>query len=260
MKNNKKFVLAAGAAALGLVAATGVTSGFAWFAVNDAATITSMNVTAKTDSPYLLVREGGEFADADTFRGTTAPNIAKEDITFTDANVELKPAAYGFNAAALEDLSYSKLATKSNWYTAAGTSWQNGARSGDKTALTNDNFTAYVMQKTITVGLLKGSPAIDGLKLNSVTITLADEDNGVAGLSVYVASHTTGSTAPKSFGASTDAPAFNITPVSSESFDDDDLAILDIYYFIDGEVSTVTLEKAALLAGSIAFDIGVANA
>ena len=35
MKNNKKLVVLAGAAALGLVAATGITSGFAWFATNN---------------------------------------------------------------------------------------------------------------------------------------------------------------------------------------------------------------------------------
>ncbi|MBQ2053298.1 MAG: hypothetical protein II494_06475, partial [Bacilli bacterium] len=55
MKNNKKLVVLAGAAALGLVAATGVTSGFAWFAVNSQVTATGLTVNAKSNAAYLLI-------------------------------------------------------------------------------------------------------------------------------------------------------------------------------------------------------------
>lgn len=66
MKNNKKLVVLAGAAALGLVAATGVTSGFAWFAVNTSVSATSLNVKAKTNASYLLINTSAAVADTAT--------------------------------------------------------------------------------------------------------------------------------------------------------------------------------------------------
>ena len=86
MKNNKKLVVLAGAAALGLVAATGVTSGFAWFAVNSTVSATSLNVSAKSNASYLLIGT----ADNATNKTGSDTTIAGVD----PANTTVYPVAY----------------------------------------------------------------------------------------------------------------------------------------------------------------------
>ena len=55
MKNNKKFILAAGAAALGLVAATGATSGFAWFTTNRRVSAALSSVDVGSNAASLVI-------------------------------------------------------------------------------------------------------------------------------------------------------------------------------------------------------------
>lgn len=54
MKNNKKIILAAGAAALGLVAATGVTSGLAWFTAANTVTINGLQFQAAAEEGIVV--------------------------------------------------------------------------------------------------------------------------------------------------------------------------------------------------------------
>lgn len=92
MKNNKKLVVLAGAAALGLVAATGVTSGFAWFAVNNTVNATSLTVKAKSNASYLLigttdnatVKTGSDIAVV--ANAGTAPEVYPAAFTTTEMN------------------------------------------------------------------------------------------------------------------------------------------------------------------------------
>ena len=120
MKNNKKLVVLAGAAALGLVAATGVTSGFAWFAVNASVSATSLNVTAKTNASYLLINTSASTEGGDTTKAAADP-----------ANTAVYPVAYttqviNWNGQdGLEDTDDDVTIPANKWYTATVTTRDN---------------------------------------------------------------------------------------------------------------------------------------
>ena len=127
MKNNKKLVVLAGAAALGLVAATGVTSGFAWFAVNNTVTATSLTVKAKSNASYLLIGTANNATDK-TASATTV------DVGVAEANVPaLYPAAFT-TTEINETIGGNSVTVHANkWYT--GTISQRNTATGTWTSL-----------------------------------------------------------------------------------------------------------------------------
>lgn len=110
MKNNKKLVVLAGAAALGLVAATGVTSGFAWFAVNSTVSATSLNVSAKSNASYLLIGT----ADNATTKTGSDTTIAGID----PANTIVYPVALNNTGSAITRAGSEDSIDNGHWYTA----------------------------------------------------------------------------------------------------------------------------------------------
>ena len=104
MKNNKKLVVLAGAAALGLVAATGVTSGFAWFAVNSTVTATSLTVQAKSNAAYLKINNV-----ADTTNGATTISAAAANPSDTVYPVSKAASQISWNSITIDE---------GDWYTA----------------------------------------------------------------------------------------------------------------------------------------------
>lgn len=54
MKSSKKVAVAVGAATLGLIAATGVTSGFAWFTAANTVTVKGLNMTAAAEEGIVI--------------------------------------------------------------------------------------------------------------------------------------------------------------------------------------------------------------
>ncbi len=107
MKNNKKLVVLAGAAALGLVAATGVTSGFAWFAVNSQVNATSLTVQAKSNASYLLINNTAAVANPGV--RTVAAATAADD--------EVYPTAQAATQMTATDNAHTSIAV-GDWYTA----------------------------------------------------------------------------------------------------------------------------------------------
>ncbi|MBP5092409.1 MAG: hypothetical protein J6328_07680 [Bacilli bacterium] len=158
MKNNKKFVVLAGAAALGLVAATGVTSGFAWFAVNNQVTATSLTVGARSNASYLLSNTRDNASDKTGSDTTIAATTA--------ANTSVKPVSY-----ATDDVTWDKNNTPENtnddvkvdadnWFTATVDS-RNAATPGagvnytsliDVDAHDTNYFVAYTLYLTLATG------------------------------------------------------------------------------------------------------------
>ena len=134
MKNNKKLVVIAGAAALGLVAATGVTSGFAWFAVNTTVSASSLDVSAKANASYLLINTAAEK------KATPATTIAGVDPTST--------SVYPVSKAATTITHGSVTINSGEWYTAtvnkrdAATPGENGVEytSVTKINMGNDDY------------------------------------------------------------------------------------------------------------------------
>ena len=80
MSKGKRKTIFAGIVAMALVAATGVTSGFAWFASNSTVNVTSLDVTAKSNTRYLLIGKEDNAIDKST-SSTTITFDPPEDNT-----------------------------------------------------------------------------------------------------------------------------------------------------------------------------------
>ncbi|MBQ1879665.1 MAG: hypothetical protein II158_04805, partial [Bacilli bacterium] len=120
MKNNKKLVVLAGAAALGLVAATGVTSGFAWFAVNNSVYATSLDVSAKTNASYLMINTTASTTGGDTTKAGKDP-----------ANTQVFPvskatAEISWDHNTPDVTTDDKVISSGEWYTATVENRDNG--------------------------------------------------------------------------------------------------------------------------------------
>ena len=105
MKNNKKFILAAGAAALGLVAATGVTSGFAWFTAANTVEVNGLNMKAAAEEGIVIA--------------TTSKKTAKTWSTIVGA--DFTGGSEGFIPTSTADLStwYHNVSSTSTTYEGA---------------------------------------------------------------------------------------------------------------------------------------------
>ncbi len=158
MKNNKKIILAAGAAALGLVAATGATSGFAWFTTNRTVTATLNSVTVGSNAASLIISNNVNLQHEDE-----GDNKAGNNVTID--------APTGRN---LTDVSSADGVTfyTAEWGTTAvigrkEVTEENGLVSGSLYAYVD--YTLYVGQKTAQANKLD-------VYLSTIAVTVAHSD------------------------------------------------------------------------------------
>ena len=263
MKNNKKFILAAGAAALGLVAATGVTSGFAWFAVNSTATVTGMQLSAKSDQPFLLIAAAdGKSTPAQSVTTMAQLQTANTKSVTSNINAEVLPVAPEA-AVATGHYATGAVETANNWYymTSNDPTVSTGAN-GTKQNVSASN-TDYVITATFSVGLAVGSANVTGLYLSSVTFSGAPTGGDYSGLSIIIASEEKGYLFTDGTGldreASPNAQYYTdhsiYAPVGGITAADENPVTLKAYIFIDGTDDNVTSVKKALLGGTIGFTV-----
>ncbi len=128
------------------------TSTFAWFSMNKEVKATGMQITAKSDSVYLLIMEGEK----------TAPEVQTNNSASAAAtnpkNTAMLPAAHE-TIAKTEDAEAKEANTYSNWYyqTAAKPTESTAETPTAKTKLTTTSFSQYVLEYTYTITLAKGS-------------------------------------------------------------------------------------------------------
>ena len=223
MKNlRKKLFLSILAVAFAVVSLG--TSTFAWFAMNNTVTATGMQVSAKSDSEYLIITEGTWNASANT-----------KSITSTHAAVELYPVtpAVGLTSANVASESSWKYAYSDN----SGESQPNQAT--DKyTLVGSGQLGKYVAQETFYVGLNEANAIASN----------ATESEGALMLS--------GITLPTGSGISVVVVCGNniCTLLSTGTFTATEMAAhattsgskIDVYYFINGEDTNVHSDNAAL--------------
>ena len=250
MKNNKKLVVLAGAAALGLVAATGVTSGFAWFAVNSQVTATGLQVSAKTNANYLLINTAAAVA------GTPASTV-----TGSNANTVVYPAARNDSGAAIT-LDATSIAVGS-WYTATVNNRNAANPDGESTVYTSLHSVSvgdddYFVGYDFYLYLASGSEA----SLANQTITVTANFNGAhASVKAYVSDGT-----HNAILATDNASSSVFTPLTLKVPGADPVASDFVHFqvelFIDGTNSDVkSATSIATLAGSgIILTFATANA
>lgn len=235
MKNNKKLVVLAGAAALGLVAATGVTSGFAWFTANTSVTATGMALTAKSDAIFLEIK------------GTEDANYTNTGTNNLDA--ELEPVAHeSWSALAdITDFDLHEAGTYDNWYHMQADSPDAAASTGSKNYITS--FTGYVATTTFDVKVHQGSGTGYDLYVSSVTFSAAN-----AGLRLIVA----GADGYQEFSSTNTSIAFNASNIISDEVTTTEQTIT-AYLYIDGNDSNVYTANKANLTGSVSFGLTAFN-
>ena len=245
MKNNKKLVVIAGAVALGLVAATGVTSGFAWFAVNNTVTATGMTVTAKSDAIFLEIK--GKTNSADENYSGTGTNVV---------NAQLEPVAHETWSALddIEDFDLNNDKVNDNWYhmTAAGPDNAAAPQGAAKTYISS--FDGYVAKSQYGVKLHAGSPAAYDLYVKSVTLPVDDDGHNSTGIRLIVA----GANGYKEFNASNANIQFNADDILSDTVTVGEQTIT-AYLYIDGTDSNVYTSNIAALTGSVSFTLAAFN-
>lgn len=130
-------------------------STFAWFSMNTSVTAEGMQVTAQSNSVYLLISEESELL---TIQGA---NSTKVEYTGSTA---LFPSAHKVVT------NTSEATTTSNWYYKTANAPTASTSTGSEKVLSN--FDGYVLHKKVYIAVAAGSNPAEELKV-SATITAA---------------------------------------------------------------------------------------
>ncbi len=162
------------------------TASFAWFAMNATADAKGMNVTLKSNTPFLLISANKTLTEMqqtpDNYTTATA-----DDNNKTGTNV-LSPVAH------IEGMTTSNIDTASSWYTMRGTDFSTGTGiitggSGNDGKIAINGTDGYVVKYTYNLCMDKNSPEGQNLKLAaavSVKDAGADTANGVKPICVII--------------------------------------------------------------------------
>ena len=217
------------------------TSTFAWFSMNKAVSATGMQITAKSDSVYLLIMQGEQTADE-----VQRNNSATAEIT-NSGNTAMLPAAH-------EAIKNTKEAeakagdTYSNWYYQTAAKPDNSAadETSTKTKLTTASFSQYVLEYTYTITLAKGSLA-QGKLTATANITKKNSETGpektIAPVTVLVT--TTANAAEFTTGNMTKAQE-----VYAGEITDSTAIVVKVYIYLDGKNEEVKTTNIANLVGA----------
>lgn len=179
-KNGNKRKLLGAVGMLTVSAAMLVSSTFAWFSMNKTVQATSMQVSAKSDSTYLLIH-GTET----TATGIQSANLTNYALTVADEEALLIPSSPALTEAEVGYLTTSgkvvgtdaaittagvlvdnptKAATVTNWFTANALGV--GAADIDTTTARQlSTFNGYVIRKTLYLTVASGSNPANNLKV-----------------------------------------------------------------------------------------------
>lgn len=194
------------------------TASYAWFSMNTTVTATGMNITAKSDATFLLIKAG---AVADAAAIQTDKKITA---IATNASNSLFPAAHN----AIDNITAAD--TVANWYYKTSTDPGVYGGEGQETAavtLTAENFENYVLVNEFNLTVAKGSNQMADLKVGTCTITTT----GKQAVKVLVATAT-------GFEEFSDAGGDGTT-VLQELLDDDTVMQVKVYVYLDGNDTDV---------------------
>ena len=135
------------------------TSTYAWFSMNKTVTATGMQVTAKSDSVYLLIGSG----ETDTLEEIQEANKITTALTIGTEDAKVFPSAHETVANTTAALSAG------NWYYQVADDPTASVSHSEKKVL--GSLDGYVLHKVVYVTLAKGSSSANNLKVTGATIT-----------------------------------------------------------------------------------------
>ena len=220
------------------------TSTFAWFSMNTTVSATNMQITAKSDSVFLLISN----------TNTTASDIQAENATtvaetVAAADAKVYPSAYeNINTAA-------DFATVGNWYTAAAqqptastmkADTKASLNADDESDATVHDFSNYVIKKTYYFTLAAGSNAAQNLVVSKVSKTMNNTAHGSAETNAAMKIVVVGTNYVEFANTDNDGDA----TVLAASLTDSTVVSVDVYIYFDGNDTSVYTNNVANLEGA----------
>lgn len=202
------------------------TSTFAWFSMNKTVTATGMQVTAKSDNPFLIIAAG------DTIDGDSLNRTATSANTADLAPVMPKTT-----------LSSTNVAEPASWQYAYSIDPAASAKSGEYVECTT--LTGYVASEKFAFDLSNksGVNTAANLKLTGITITADKALNVVIVCGTNIYTHK--------------ATAANLTEVLAATMTKGTPVVITVYYYIDGEDAKTYSDNAANLGGSVTMNFAI---
>ena len=222
------------------------TSTYAWFSMNQTVEVTGMQISAKSDSTFLIIGDKNDLAAIQQDNLITIPMTVAN-------NLKVYPSAH----ETLNDA--TDAAVVGNWYyenAATPDSSTAVANQATKTALTSENFAKYVIKKTVYVTLAKGSNQATNLKVNNFALTQRT-DEGLNGTSK---THSPVKVVIATAENAIELDSTNTTSneVLAATVTDQALIAIDIYIYYNGADAAVYTNNIANLAGAtITLSFGV---
>ena len=220
------------------------TSTFAWFSMNKKVTATGMQITAKSDSTYLLISSTNNTVDAIRAENEGAGNITTA-LTIAAEAAKVYPSAHETTS------DIATLATPSNWYyEIAASADASTAASDTKTALTEADVSKYVLHKTVYLALAAGSDPAKNLRVSAAIVSnntaTGSGPKTIAPVKVVVG--VVGETAIVELDSTNPSP--NTVLKSSITKDDAAPVQVEIYIYYNGKDAAVYTNNFANLDGA----------
>lgn len=199
-------------------------STFAWFSMNTSVTAEGMQVTAQSNSVYLLISEESELA---AIQGANSTKV-----TYSAGSTALFPSAHK------EVTNTTAATTLSNWYYKTADAPDASTSTGSENELSK--FDGYVLHKTVYIAVAAGSNTAEELKV-SATITAA-ESGTITPIRVLV---TTTTAVAELSSATTSSDVVLAATISNT-----DVIAVDIFIYYDGNNADVYTNNIANLDGA----------
>ena len=266
MKTSKKLLIGALATATGLAAATGVTSGFAWFASNTSVNVSGLQMkVAAVDNAFLIIGDGAKQISG-------RDNYSIREINTND-NADLYPAAHEAVSTTSFDwywLTSTKPGEAQAWGesdTRAKNTIKAPTTFGDIVVGSGDTAKTYANAHQYTVAVAKGSSDATNLSFRNFAITTRNNAKGdsktIDAVRVLFVLHEFSLTTVLWSGEASGA-----TPTTAPKGPKGDVIldtvlagkdyVLDTYLYVDGNDAAVTSNNAANLDGaSVSFELSV---
>lgn len=210
------------------------TSTFAWFSMNKEVRATGMQITAKSDSIYLLISSAKKTASE-----IQTENAITTALTITSEDSKVYPSAH----KAITNI--SEAATATNWYYDIAVDSSASTGKGTQTELSSTNFSQYVLHKTVYMTVAKGSNPATNIKVSASITSNSTATGGSATLApvkVLV-------------GVGANIVELDSTTTSSDtvlvaSLDDASVETVEIYIYYNGADAAVYTNNIANLDGA----------
>lgn len=243
------------------------TSTYAWFSMNKTVTASGMQVTAKSDSVYLLISNTEASTSAAAIQ---AENEGKGNIKVTETRtgdaVNVYPVALATKAqrVGVKQTSITDYSSLTSWYKSiAATADSSASVEANEVNLAGLTFSDYVVKYTYKLTLAKGSNPAKDVKVDQVVITpnTSSEDGATVKPVCVLVVNRDAQTKTEEFKvegqtADTVTGKYTIkgTTALADSLTDATVVTFDVYVYYDGNNSAVFTNNKAKLNG-VSIDI-----